>query len=170
MGYFSKLVVLVIAAVLIASFLTIPVSKMFLSRPYITEPEAGHVLSPTEVNDFVFIWNKAQNSYIKKYMGTASLRQDGKTSWLFRRWLHIHDWNVERFLYCEYRLNKLMNCVMNKNSYEGNKKISEKAGIALQDIIEKQKLQIADCNFDQYEYEMIADNIAILVKAMSDNN
>ena len=146
MGYFSKLALQILSLIVLAWFMTQPVAKLFVERPYITEPEIGHTLSAKEVNDFVFLWNKAQKSYIKKYMQSASMRQDGQTSWLFRRWLNLHDWNTARFLYCEHRLNKLMNC---------------------EDIIASQKDQLTDCNFDKDEYDMIANNIAILVQTIS---
>lgn len=167
MGYFSKLALQILSLVVLAWFMTQPVAKLFVERPYITEPEIGHTLSAKEVNDFVFLWNKAQKSYIKKYMQSASMRQDGQTSWLFRRWLNLHDWNTARFLYCEHRLNKLMNCVLVRSNYESNKVISEKAGIPLEDIIASQKEQLTDCNFDKDEYDMIANNIAILVQTIS---
>ena len=147
-----------------------PASKIGFSRPYIKAPKANQQFSPQELNDFVLLLARAENSSIKPYMNSVSLRSSGNISWYFKRWLSIHDWNAERFLYDEARLSEIIKCVSLQKNYQDNISISRNQNLQLHDIIQNQKQQLSMCSFDNEDYSLVADNYAAIVKTISIEN
>lgn len=159
-----KLSILIITVLALIWLFTTPASRIGYSRPYASPPSSDHLFTEQELNDFISVWLKAENSYIAKYMNDPEAKINGTTSWIFKQWLQLHDWNDQRFYYCEEKLRYLLKCVILQKNYDDNVKMAAKGNSSLEIIIKQQEEQLSVCSINPKEFNLINDNLSNLIK------
>lgn len=154
-----KNILLIIGLSLFVGWLFItPVNKIGISQPYAQPPAPDHYFTAQELNDFVELWNKADNSYIQRFMPPLSETKASQMSWLFKHWLKLHNWSNERFLYCRNKLIAIVKCIALSRNYSDNMLMAKSQNIPLDNILKEQKQKLSGCSFNKKEYDMINKN------------
>ncbi len=162
----KTLTILFITTLFLVWLLFTPTAKIGYSRPYNLPPSADHLFTAQELNDFVSLWVKANSSYISKYMNDPNARINGTTPWLFKQWLNIHDWNDQRFYFCEEKLRNILKCVILQKNHDDNVEMAAKGNSSLKIIIKQQEEQLSLCSINPQEFALISDNLGNLRKVI----
>lgn len=154
----KNLIIFIILFSFFGFLFTTPINKIGVSNLYDTPPQPNHHFDSDELNEFVLLWAKAEKSSIKKHMDNSLLDPEGQTTWFFRRWLSVHNWNDDRFFYCQHRLITILRCIALEKNYQDNIKMSQSQNINLNEIINEQTKILSKCKSNSDEYELIKKN------------
>ncbi len=161
-----KLSILIITMLTLIWLFVTPVSKIGYSRPYASPPPSDHLFTAQELDDFISVWLKANNSYVARYLNDSTAKINGTSPWIFKQWLMLHDWNDQRFYYCEDKLRYLIKCVILQKNHDDNIQMAAKGNSSLEIIIKQQDDQLSACSITPEEFTLISDNLSKITKIL----
>ncbi len=161
----KKFLILLVSFLFLGWFVFQPMVQLGIDKPYIEPPVAGQKIDAKELNSFLDLWSRIQQSELKRYIKQRSLSSKTDYPRPLVKWLETQNWNIERFFYDEQRLYELARCVKLKMTLNANKSLS--AHTNLYDIIREQERQMRACSFDEDEMTLIEANLYPIVEIFS---
>lgn len=141
-----------------------PLGTIGSSKKYMSLPVAGQRFTPQELEDFLYIWSKMNNSSLRGIVGQLSLKSEYKYPKELVNWLEVQQWNPDRFFYNEQRLSEIMVLINLKNSIRENETMQRISNINLQNIINEQYEVLKQSPFDEEEINLVAGNLTEINK------
>ncbi len=143
-----------------------PVSDIGENKRYMEMPVAGQKFTSDELEEFLYVWSKMNNSSLRGILGQLSLKSKYEYPKELVKWLEVQNWNIDRFFYNEQRLTELIFFVNLKRSIAEHEKMQQITNVNLQNIIKEQQEILKKSSFDDDEIELITKNFVEINKFM----
>ena len=138
MSWHLKYAINILVFSVVAWIIMMPIGSIGNSDKYMSLPEAGQKFTPQELEDFLYIWSKMNNSSLRGILGQLSLKSEYKYPKELVSWLEVQRWNPDRFFYNEQRLSEIIVYINLKKSIQENEKMQKISNINLQNVINEQ--------------------------------